>query len=120
MSATKKLGKIRDASFGLGGYHGAMLGLHVTLEGNGWRCCATKSAWDMSLIKHSASCNWTEQERYEQYSNIMRYLSALLAAAKVQCVQKLIGIPVEAEFENGTLKQWRVLTEVLWRASSQT
>jgi hypothetical protein len=31
----KKLGKIESISFGLGGYQGAMLGLHVTLGNSG-------------------------------------------------------------------------------------
>ena len=32
----KKLGKIQEVKFGLGGYHNAMLGLHVVLGGSSW------------------------------------------------------------------------------------
>ena len=32
----KRLGKIEEVHFGLGGYQGAMLGLHVTLGDGGW------------------------------------------------------------------------------------
>ena len=32
----KRLGKIESVSFGLGGYQGAMLGIHVTLGASGW------------------------------------------------------------------------------------
>jgi len=32
----KKLGKIESVKFGLGGYQGAMLGLHVSLGNGGW------------------------------------------------------------------------------------
>jgi hypothetical protein len=28
----KRLGKIEDVKFGLGGYQGAMIGIHVTLQ----------------------------------------------------------------------------------------
>ena len=43
----------------------------------------------------------------------MRYLSKLLNDAKVDSVDKLKGIPVEVTLEDNTLKEWRVLTEVL-------
>jgi len=43
----------------------------------------------------------------------MRYLSKLLNDAKVDSVDKLKGIPVEVTLEDNTLKEWRVLIEVL-------
>ena len=38
----KRLGKIESVSFGLGGYQGAMLGLHVTLGDGSWGCWRLK------------------------------------------------------------------------------
>ena len=32
----KKLGKIKEVCFGLGGYQGEMLGFHVTLGNGSW------------------------------------------------------------------------------------
>lgn len=32
----KQLGKISSASFGIGGYQDAMLGLHLMFESDGW------------------------------------------------------------------------------------
>ncbi len=44
---------------------------------------------------------------------IVRYISDLLDKAKVSDIYQLKGIPVEAEFEKNSLKNWRILTEVL-------
>jgi hypothetical protein len=43
----------------------------------------------------------------------MRYVSKLLRDAKVDSVEKLKGKPIEATFDGNTLKEWRILTEVL-------
>ena len=108
-----KLGKIESVKFGLGGYQEAMLGLHITISGQGWGVGDTKSAWDAETIKHSEYCKWTEEGRSRQYDEIMRYVSKLLKQAKIQTIDELKGVPVEAVFENMTLKEWRILQEVL-------
>ena len=46
----KRLGKIESVSFGLGGYQGAMLGLHVTLGDGSWGVGVTKANWDAEQI----------------------------------------------------------------------
>lgn len=109
----KKLGRIQSVTFGLGGYQDACIGLHVSLGGDGWGVCSTKSGWDANMIKHSQHCKWTEEDRDREYADILRYVSDLLAAAKVTSVDKLQNIPVEVEFDGNTLKSWRVLTEVI-------
>lgn len=110
---TTNLGKIAHVSFGLGGYQDCCIGLHITLEGQGWGTCTSKDAWDKNLITWSNSCKWTEQSRLDQYAEIMCYLSDLLFKAKKLSVDQLKGVPVEAVFENNTLKSWRILEEVL-------
>lgn len=111
---TKHLGKIESVYFGLGGYQDCMLGLHVSLRyGDCLGSDDNKSAWDSNLIKHSDHCQWTEQDRSRQYDEILRYVSDLLAQAKVDRVEKLKGIPVEVISEGLRLKSWRILTEVL-------
>lgn len=95
-----------------------MIGLHVTISGDGWGVGATKSAWDCNMIECSEHAMWTEEDRSKQYDEIMRYVSGLLKAAKVQSVADLEGIPVEATFHGeascgSKLESWRILTEVL-------
>ncbi len=108
-----RLGKIESVSFGVGGYQGAMIGIHITLGDGGWGVCDSKVAWDAEQVKHTEHIKWTEEDRDKQYSKIMRYISKILSEAKVDCVYKLKGIPIEAIFEGNMLKEWRVLTEVL-------
>ncbi len=113
ITTEKRLGKIKSAKFGIGGYQDCMIGLFVVLDGNGWAVCSSKCAWDAELIKHSEHCKWTEADRSKQYDEIMRFLSKTLSDAKVSSVDKLAGIPIEAEFDGMTLKSWRILTEVI-------
>jgi hypothetical protein len=109
----KKLGKIEEVRFGLGGYQGAMLGLHVTLGNGSWGVGDSKANWDSEQIKWGEYTQWTEEDRNQWYSDIMRDVSTLLKEAKVDSVDKLKGKPVEVTFDGNTLKEWRILTEVL-------
>jgi hypothetical protein len=109
----KRLGKIESVSFGLGGYQGEMLGLHVTLGNGSWGVGASKCNWDAEQIKWAENTKWSEEDRDGWYSEIMRYVSNLLKDAKVDSVDKLKGKPVEVTFDGTTLKEWRILTEVL-------
>jgi hypothetical protein len=109
----KKLGKIQNVKFGIGGSQDAMIGLHVTLGNNGWDVGDSRSAWDAEIIKWSENCKWTEDDRDKKYAELLRYLSKLLKDAKVDSIDKLKGIPVEVTFDGVRLKEWRVLTEIL-------
>ena len=109
----KRLGKIESVSFGLGGYQGAKLGLHVTLGDGSWGVGDSRANWDAEQIKWSEHSKWSEEDRDVWYAEIMRYVSKLLKDAKVDSVDKLKGKPVEVTFYGNTLKEWRILTEVL-------
>lgn len=109
----KELGKIKSVQFGIGGYQDAMIGIHFDLGGYGWGVMTNKSALDCSIVKHNENCKWSEKDRSKQYDEIMRYVSDLLNKAKVKTIDKLTGIPIEATFEEGVLKSWRILEEVL-------
>jgi hypothetical protein len=109
----KKLGKIESVSFGLGGYQGAMLGLHVTLGDGSWGVGDSRANWDSEQIKWTEHTQWSEENRNVWYAEIMKYVSKLLKDAKVDSVEKLKGKPVEVTFNGNTLKEWRILTEVL-------
>jgi hypothetical protein len=90
-----------------------MLGIHVTLGTSGWGVGDSRANWDSEQIKWTEHTQWSEEDRDGWYSEIMRYVSTLLKEAKVDSVDKLKGKPVEVTFEGNTLKEWRILTEVL-------
>lgn len=59
----KKLGRIENVKFGIGGYQNAMIGLHITLGNNDWGVQDSRSAWDAENIKYSKNSKWTEADR---------------------------------------------------------
>lgn len=109
----KELGKIKSVSFGHGGYQDACIGINLTFEGEWGGVSSGMTAWDANMIKHSEHCKWTEADRSKQYDEIVRYVSDLLAQAKVDSVDKLKGKPVEVTFDGNMISSWRILTEVL-------
>jgi len=109
----KKLGKIQSVEFGIGGYQDAMIGIHVTLGGDGWGVGHSTSEWDANIIDCTEHSKWTEADRSRKYDEIIRYISGLLKQAKVGSVDKLKGIPIECTFDGNLLKGWKILEEVL-------
>jgi hypothetical protein len=109
----KKLGKIKNVRFGLGGYNDAMIGIHFEFGGEGWGVNHSRSYWDPNLIEHTVNCQWTESDRTDEFSKIMGYISNLLEDGKVDSIDKLKGKPIEVELDGNILKEWRILTEVL-------
>lgn len=110
----KLLGKIASIHYGVGGYQDVQLGLSITLEGKGWGTTVFNGIWDYSYIPSPTELHkWTEEDRTNQLIKINRNISELLKQAKVPTIDKLKNIPIEATFECGTLKDWRILTEVL-------
>lgn len=110
---SKQLGKISHVKFGIGGYQDCCLGIFFSFSFDGTGCNSDKSAWDKNRIKHTAHSKWSEDDRSKQYAEIMRYVSDLLSDAKVESVDKLKGVPIEAEFDGMKLVSWRILKEVL-------
>ena len=109
----KKLGKIQSVRFGHGGYQDACIGLSVTLGDGSWGVSDFKGTWDPEIIKCTEHTKWTEEDRTNNIGEAVRFVSKLLKEAKVDSVDKLKGIPVEATFDGSMLKEWRVLSEVL-------
>lgn len=107
----KVLGKIIDAKFGKGGYQEAMIGLSVTLEGDGG-CCG--DFWGQWATKRQEYCEWTEESRLTKLGEVVMKLNDILTEAKKDHVSQLVGVPVEITFDgNFKLVEWRVLKEVL-------
>jgi hypothetical protein len=110
-----KLGKISSVKFGLGGYQGAMIGLHLSFSFD--ECCGISdsvgAAWDPETIECDKHSEWSESDRDRALSNLMREVSKLLDQAKVTDINDLKGKPVELKLDGMKLSSWRILTEVL-------
>ena len=113
MEQEKQLGKISHVKFGHVGYQECMIGLELTFEGKGWGVGWSMGGWDAEKIKCDKHCKWTEADREADYVKIMRFVAKLLKEAKVDDVSKLKNIPVECTMEFNSLKDWRILEEVL-------
>jgi hypothetical protein len=106
-----KIGVIKKASFGLGGYQECELGLSLTLDFKGSGVCAwVGGGW---ATKRSEYTKWTEEDRAKQQASLCTKLIELLNDAKIRDVSNLTGKPVECVFEGNTLKDWRLLTEAI-------
>jgi hypothetical protein len=110
----KQLAKISKATFGIGGYQDAMLGLWLSFSWPGGGVSPpTESCWAYGLVDPSKNSKWTEAQRTATVAKMMEELCGLLAKAKVQTVDELVGIPVEITFDQGRCVGFRVLEEVL-------
>ncbi len=106
----KILGKISNIQFGK---KEGRIGLWLTLSGS-YSVQTSYECWDPEGTKPvGKGFKWTEEDRDKQLIVIMRTISKLLNQAKVENVNDLLNIPVEIEFQNNMLKDWRILEEVL-------
>lgn len=110
MQTRTELGSIQKITFGWGGYQDVMLGINITLGGKSWGVGDFKGAWG---VEWTDRCKWTEEDRRQELGEACMFLRDLLTKAKVQTLDQLQGIPIEATFDGNTLKSWRVLDEVL-------
>lgn len=105
-----KLGKINKVRLGSGGYDDAMFGVSFELGGQGW---GVGDFWGTWSSPPSTYAKWTVDDQMQIWNSMVLKLKELMEKAKVNEMNKLVGIPVEITFENNTLKSWRVLEEVL-------
>lgn len=107
----KYLGKIESVQFGFVGYQDAMMGLRVSIDMKGSGVTAQiTGGW---IVERSKDTQWSEKDRIIEHGEMLLKVTEILKQAKVDCVSKLKGIPVECTFEGLELKSWRVLEEVL-------
>jgi hypothetical protein len=113
MTREIRLGKIRSATFGQGGYQNGMFGFWLTFASDeqDWETGTGSSVWDYHI--DAEGTKWTEEERTSKLAKVCRTLSETLRAAKVEHVAQLVGKPVEVVFDRGSCVSWRILTEVL-------
>jgi hypothetical protein len=107
----KRLGKISRAKFGMVGYQECEFGLALTFEmpSSGVGTCIS-GGWASTPTEHT---KWTLSDQTESLARMCREVIETMNEAKVAEVRDLEGIPVELEFDGLTLKDWRILTEVL-------
>jgi hypothetical protein len=106
----KKLGKIKSAAFGYGGYQDACIGVSWQLGGEIW---GVGDFWGTWSLDPSEGAKWSDAERIIELGKVVMRLHKILQEAKKSDVAQLEGVPIEAEFEDMRLKSWRVLTEVI-------
>jgi len=106
----KELGKIESAKFGLGGYQGVQFGVWFCIKSEGGSACNGIGVWTGEITE---STQWTEKDRGKTLEEIMRYVMDLLEKANVDNFNDLVGVPVEATIDGNSLKEWRILTEVV-------
>lgn len=104
-------GKIQSIRLGMGGYDDAMFGFTFMLGGkDGWGVGDFWGTWAHEPDKHT---KWTVEDQNKSFLNALLRVKGLMAEANVSDFKRLVGIPIEATFENNTLKSWRIMTEVL-------
>ena len=113
MALEKRLGKIQDIKFGMGGYQDAQIGVTLTICGGKDSCWAVGSFDGFWVIERSERCKWTEIQRRESLGDTVMRIKDWLEQAGISDLAALQGKPVEATFEGSMLKSWRLLTEVL-------
>lgn len=108
----KRIGKIKKASFGHGGYQDACIGVSFDL-GSDKDLWGVGDFWGAWATTRSDYCKWTEADRLTQLGEAVMRLNATMRDANVDRVERLAGVPIEVTFDGNTLKEWRVLTEVI-------
>lgn len=103
----KELGKIIEMHFGL---EDNRIGFSFTLGGESW---GVGTKYYGHFHKRAAHVKWTTEQQINACGLAMLELADLLEAAKKRHVHELVGIPIEATFENSVLVSWRILKEVL-------
>lgn len=101
------IGKIEEIEFAS---QDGRIGFWFTLSGKSWGVGDFWGDWGM---ERSEDASWTEKDRRQRLGRAVMRIQALFEAAKVTSLSELKGKPVEAEFEQNTLKSWRILTEAI-------
>ena len=104
------LGKIAKVHFGI---HESMFGLRIEFSMGSSGVMTSYTVWDPTTTPPSEFSKWNLEDQDKEIVLIARRLSKILNDAKVDDVYALQGKPVEVTLERNTLKDWRILTEVL-------
>ena len=108
-----ELGKIKSVSVGYGGYQNCLFGVSFNFESGWWEASDFISAGWYNDIKPNKRSAWTEADRSADKITFCDTLQQIMNDAKVTKVEELNGKPVRVFFQDGCLKTWEILTEVL-------
>lgn len=108
----ERIGKIKVAEFGIGGYQGAMIGFTFDLGGNNWGVTDFWGTW----AKRPDTAQWTVDDQIALLGKATLRVKDLLKASGKEYISDLVGVPIMVTFFPGaprTLRSWRILTEAL-------
>jgi hypothetical protein len=105
----KHLGKIKSATLGFDEWR---FGFQFTLSFGGGYGCVDSRKW-IHASEPSEGSRWSKETRIEAGGKQIISVMEIMKQADVRTFDQLVGIPIEVTIENGDLKSWRVLEEVL-------
>lgn len=113
-----ELGKITKAVFGFGGYQDVQVVFEIHVGGKSWGSCMTfEGGWGHvskeELTKPESTYKWTHESRVKQIGEAAWSVIELMKAAKVETLDKLVGVPIRATFDGpcGRIRNVEVLEE---------
>ena len=74
---------------------------------------ATNGMYGYNASKHTKYCKWSVEDQKLGAYEAMSFINKILIDAKVTCVSKLVGVPVEVTTDQNTFKSFRILKECL-------
>lgn len=110
MSEEKRIGRISDIYFGLGGYQDTQIGYWLTISGKGWGTQTGSGSW---ASEPSTGARWTVEERNSALGATCINLVEIMNTVGVKRLSELKDVPVEVTFDGTIMRSWRVLDEVL-------
>lgn len=114
-----KLGKIRHARFGRGGYDDAMISFRLLIGGDDWVSIKEYiGGWiypsKEGLEENPLNYEWTHDTRIKRIGEAAWEVFQLMEKAKVDSFDKLEGAPIKAYLtESGRLIKIEILEEVI-------
>jgi hypothetical protein len=105
----KHLGKIKSATLGFDEWR---FGFQFALSFGGGYGCTDSRKW-IHAGEPTEYSKWTKEARTDAGGKQLLSVMEIMKQANVKTFDELVGIPVEVTIENGDLKSWRVLEEVL-------
>ena len=85
-----KLGKITRCYYGMGGYQDVQLGISFVFETEN---TSITDFWGFWADKPGKSAEWTKEHQTRYHGEVAQRITKLLREAKVDRIEKLVGIP---------------------------
>lgn len=116
----EKIGAIKSAKFGFGGYQDCQVVFQFQVGGDGWGTfCTFEGGWahvtEEELKEKNSRYKWTHEERIKGIGQKAWEVVQLMRDAKVESLQEMVGKPVVVFFEDefGRNRGFRILKEAI-------